>query len=121
MPMRRAGEAIDHHDDPIDRLELHGSACLGWRGVLVMVFDLFDQEPPGLVLARAGGLFDRDLEVAQLALDLLARQHVQAARQDRRLDHRALRAVEAFERRVTRLMHYAAMKARALLVLLHMV
>ena len=45
---------------------------------------------------------------------------MQAAGQDRRLDHRGLGAVEAVERRMARLVHDAAMEARPLLVLLHM-
>ena len=70
------------------------------------------------MLAGPGGLLHGDLEIAELALDLLPRQHVQAARQDRRLDHRRLGPVEALERRVVRLEHDLAMQVRTLLVLL---
>jgi len=48
--------------------------------VLEIVLDLFDDQAPGLVLARARRLLHRDLEIAELALDLLTRQHMQAAR-----------------------------------------
>src|SRR5512135_3229630 len=41
------------------------------RAVLEMVLDLLDEQAPGFVLARPGGLLDRDLEIAKLGLDLL--------------------------------------------------
>jgi hypothetical protein len=47
-----------------------------------VVLDLLDEQPLGVVLAGAGGLLHADLKIAELALDLLARQHMQAARQD---------------------------------------
>src|SRR5262245_47320162 len=93
----KAGEAVDRHDHPIDRLKLHGLAGLGRRGVLVVIFDLLDQEAPGFVLARASRFPHRDLKIAEFALNLLARQHVHTACEDRRLDYRGLSAVEAFE------------------------
>jgi hypothetical protein len=48
--------------------------------VLEVILDLLDQQAPGLVLARACRLLHGDLQIAELALDLLARQHMQAAR-----------------------------------------
>jgi hypothetical protein len=45
---------------------------------------------------------------------------MQAAGEDRRLDHCGLRAVEALERRMARLVHDPATEARPLLVLFHM-
>jgi hypothetical protein len=53
------------------------SARLG--RMLEVILDLLDDQAPGLVLTRACGLLHRDLEIAELALDLLARQHMQAA------------------------------------------
>jgi hypothetical protein len=70
------------------------------RRVLEVILDLLDEQAPGLMLARACGFLHRDLQIAELALDLLARQHMQAARQDRGLDHRSLGAVEALKRRM---------------------
>lgn len=52
----------------------------GFRYMLEVVLDLLDEEPPGLVLARTGGLFHCDLEIGKLALNPLPRQHMQAAR-----------------------------------------
>jgi hypothetical protein len=54
------------------------SARLG--RVLEVILDLLDDQAPSLVLARACGLLHRDLQIAELALDLLTRQHMQAAR-----------------------------------------
>ena len=86
-----------------------------------MVLDLLNEQPPGFVLARAGRLLHRDLEIAKLLLDFFARQHMQPARQNGSLDHGRLRAVEAFERGVARLEHHLAMEAWTLVVLLDLV
>src|SRR6186997_2120600 len=91
-----------------------------WR-VLEMILDLLDEQAPGLVLTWACGLLHRDLQIAKLALDLFARQHVQAAGQDCRFDHRGLRAVEALERSMRGLEHHLAIEARTLLILFHIV
>ena len=72
-------------------------ACLKWSSI-------FSTRSRQASCSRGpAGLLDRDLEIAELALDLVARQHMQPARQDRRLDHGRLRAVEALEGRVARL------------------
>src|SRR5262245_7828383 len=55
------------------------SILAGLVCVLEVILDLLDQQAPSLVLARACGLLHRDLQIAELALDLLARQHMQAA------------------------------------------
>ena len=72
-----------------------------------------------LPLLRAGGLLDGYREIGGFARYLLARQHSQPARQDRELDDRGLRAVEAGERRVRDGARKPRAEARALLVLEH--
>src|SRR5262249_22672844 len=70
------------------------------RGCGIMAANLLDQPIPRLLLRGASGLFYRDAQIIDLALDLFARQEIEPAHQDGRLDHRGLGAIEAFERRV---------------------
>ena len=82
--------------------------------------DALHQPAPGLGLAQACGLGDGDLEIVELRLDLLRRQHAEPRHQHRALEHRGLRAVEPFHGRWLAFVHEAAGKARALLILGHM-
>ena len=66
------------------------------------------QPVPGFALARTGGLGHCNGEVRQLAVDFLARQHVQSTDQYRGLDNRCLGTVEAVKRGVGSLMDQAA-------------
>src|SRR5208283_5908493 len=50
--------------------------------------DLLHHPLPGTAFGVARGLVDGDFEILDLALDLLARQHVEAGRENRRLEHR---------------------------------
>src|SRR5215510_14643789 len=79
--------------------------------------DPLPQPIPGLALARAGGLVDGDLQIRDLTLDLLGRQHMEPAHQNCRLDNGRLGTVEAVERAVILLMDDGAAEARPLFVL----
>src|ERR1700730_2978627 len=84
-------------------------ACVSCR-------DTFHQPLPGLLFRGARRLADGNLEIGNLLFDLLARQHLEAAHQDRRLDHGGLRAIKSLKCRVRRNVQYAAVKTRALFV-----
>src|SRR5436309_8361012 len=79
----------------------------------IMAADLLHQPTPGLLLGGAGGLFHRDPEIIDLALDLVAGEEIEPAHQDRGFDHRGFRAIETLERRMRDAVHHATMEARA--------
>src|SRR5215472_11966496 len=82
-----------------------------------MAPELFHEPTPRFLLGGPGGLIDRDPQIFDLALDLLARQEIEPAHQDRGFDHGGLGAIEAFERRMRDAVHDATVESRALLVL----
>src|SRR5580692_4070771 len=81
---------------------------------------LFLEPIPGLGLRRSSRLADSDLEAGKFRLDLGARQEMQAANQNRALDHRGLRAIEALERGVRGATRNAADETRPLLMFAHL-
>src|SRR6185369_9669944 len=85
--------------------------------LFVIALDHVHEPAPGFALAWSRGLFDADGEIGDFALHLLAGQQRETAGQNRRLDHRRLRAVESTEwSRVDR-MHRPAEQPGALRIL----
>src|SRR5579872_2168446 len=79
--------------------------------------DHFAQPSPTRLFSWPGGLLDRDRQLRDLALDLFARQNMEAARENRRFDHSGLRAIEAMVRGVRDMPHDLAMKPWPQLIL----
>ena len=121
-PRRVVGAGLRRHDVRnwiVREAKSRGLATLSMSGAPGV--DALHQPAPGDLLAFAGGLGDGDLEILQLRLDLLRRQHLQAGDEDGALQHRGLGAVEALEGAVQALMDKLAMEARARVILGDMV
>src|SRR5919201_1333425 len=82
-PTQREGEP---------RVDLSSGAC---RGCDIMAADLFHEPTPGFLLGFTGGLFHRNPQIFDLALDFFPRQEIEPAHQNRRLDDRGFGAIEA--------------------------
>src|SRR5262249_2002087 len=76
--------------------------------------DLVRKPAPRLDLARASGLLPGSLKVGQIALDLVARQHMKSAHQDRGLEHSGLGAIKTLKWPVRNQTHDTTTQARPL-------
>src|SRR5579862_5771188 len=73
--------------------------------------DFFCEPAPRFCLLRTGGLVDGDFEISHFAFDLVARQKIEPADEDRQFDDRRLGTVQPFKRRMVLLAHDTADKA----------
>ena len=82
--------------------------------------DLIHQPSPCFTLARTRGLGDGDVEIRQLAIDFLGRQHIEPGRKHRQFEHRGLRTIEPAPNPVRLLVNARAHEARTLRILVDM-